>query len=64
MKLNRRQKDAISDALEKIGLAAALAFVVGVFVEAKLAVFNAAMLALIAVTFLVISIIFKGGEND
>lgn len=64
MKLNRRQKDSIADSLEKIGVAATLAFIVGVFVEAKITFINAVMLLLIAVIFFVVSIIFKGGEDD
>lgn len=36
MKLNRRQKDGIADSFEKIGIAAAIGGIIGVFVEAKI----------------------------
>lgn len=64
MKLNRRQKDGIADSLEKIGVAAALAFGAGVFLEEKITVINALLLAVIALTSLFFSVIFKGGDND
>jgi hypothetical protein len=64
VKLNRRQKDGIADSFEKIGVAAAIGFIVGAFVEAKITFINSALLLSIAVIFLVISVILKGGEND
>ncbi len=64
VKLNRRQKDGIADSLEKIGVAAAIGFIVGVFVEAKITFTNAAILLLTAVVFIAASVTFRGDRDD
>lgn len=64
MKLNKKQKVGLADSLDKIGIAAWVGAIVGVFVEDKVTLVNAIILALIGIAAFIVAAILKSGEDE
>ena len=64
MKLNKKQKVGLADSLDKIGIAALVGAIVGVFVEDKVTLVNAIILALIGIAAFIVAAILKSGKDE
>jgi len=63
LKFNRSQKKAIAQNLDNIGTAVFIAILVGIFVDAKLTVINAVLLATLGLTSYGVAIYLRKGDH-